>query len=303
MARQAAAGLVRQMGIHDREYYRDDAPSHYEMASGWSVTTRLIIVNAAVFLLNLAIAQDHWLVRQLEATPASLVRPYLWWQLVTYGFAHSPQYIDHILWNMFALWVFGRPVEGIYGAKEFLRFYLVAIVLGGVFWTARMWLTPGGPGNSALIGASGAVTAVTLLFCIHYPRQTILLMMVLPVPAWFLGATIILFNVLGALSRDVGTAFDVHLVGAVFAMAYFKFSWHLGHWWPSWSIPRGLLRRRPKLRVLQPPDGDGDGEHDELAAQADLLLEKINREGIDSLSDRERRILERHSRRVRDKRR
>lgn len=298
---------VHRMGIYDREYYRDERSSSFELRGAWSMTTWLIVINAAVFLLDMF--TKNWVMRMLEAQPESLLKPYLWWQLITYGFAHSHKDIFHIFWNMFGLWVFGQPVEGIYGSKEFLRFYLVSVFLGGLFWTARvcLWAASSDPSmwneldGWTLRGASGAVTAVTLLFCIHYPKQTILLMMVLPVPAWFVGAMIIAGDIFGSFAGREGIAFDVHLVGAVFAIVYYKFGWNLGRWTPSFSLPTGLFKRKPRLRVRSAVDDDRDVD-DQLASQADQLLEKINREGIDSLTDRERRILEQHSRRVRDRR-
>lgn len=291
------------MGIYDREYYRDDAPTDLRLPGGWTVTTWLVIVNAAMFLLNFV--ADDWIVRYFAATPQSLTRPYLWWQLLTYGFTHDPDTIDHLFWNMFGLWLFGRSVEAIYGPREFLRFYLCGIVLGGIVWTARILIATGGAGNgNFLLGASGAVTAVTLLFCIHFPKQTILLMMVLPVPAWLLGALIIVWNVFGALSGAGGTAFDVHLVGVVLAIVYHRLGWNFGRWTSRWtgSLPRGLFSRRPRLKVHRPSDAEHDFD-DRLAEQADQLLEKINRLGIDSLTASERATLERHSRRMRDRHR
>jgi membrane associated rhomboid family serine protease len=290
------------MGIYDREYYRDDAPAGFELRGGWSMTTWLVVANAAVFLANTIVGRDNWLMLQLSATADSLTRPYLWWQLVSYGFVHDPAAIGHIFWNMFGLWVFGRPVEGVYGPKEFLRFYLMGVFLGGLFWTARVWAgsVTGGP-PEILLGASGAVTAVTLLFCIHYPKQTILLMMVLPVPAWFVGATIIAGNIYGSLLGSDGVAFDVHLVGAAFAICYYKFGWNLGRWQPALRLPRWTFQRRPRLRVHRPTDHD-HAYGDDLARQADELLDKINLYGIDSLTDSERQVLEKHSRRVRERR-
>jgi hypothetical protein len=157
-----------------------------------------------------------------------------------------------------------------------------------------------------LVGASGAVTAITLLFCIHFPKQTILLMMVLPVPAWFVGAMIIVGNIMGMRFSGENVAFDVHLVGAAFAIAYYRFGWHLGRWVPGFSWPafkpKKMFSRRPRLRVHRGGE-EGSGDFEQLEARGDELLEKVNRSGFDSLTEREREILEEYSRRMRDKRR
>jgi hypothetical protein len=146
---------------------------------------------------------------------------------------------------------------------------------------------------------------VTLLFCIHFPKQTILLMMVLPVPAWFVGAMIIIGDLVGLRMSGQNVAFDVHLVGAAFAIAYYRFGWHLGRWWPSISWPtwkKNPFKRQPKLRVHR-PNADAMDDFEQLEAQADQLLEKVNRDGFDSLTAREREVLENYSRRMRNKRR
>jgi membrane associated rhomboid family serine protease len=286
------------MGIHDREYYRNETREPSAL-SQWSMVTKLIVITVAVHLL-VFVDSSQWLKEHLAATPDSLKKPYLWWQLLTYGFTHDQHSVMHIFWNMFGLWCFGRQVEDLYGPKEFLRIYLVSILLGGIVWAARASLFGGGGG---LVGASGAVVAVTLLFCIHYPKQTVLLMMVLPVPAWVLGVIIIGGNLFEMQFSSANIAFDVHLVGAAFAIVYYRFGWNLGRWLPSFSLPTGtnLFKRRPKLKVHHPRDDAGE-EFEQLEARADELLQKVNRDGVDSLTAKERKILEDYSRRVRNKR-
>lgn len=299
------------MGFYDREYYRDDSASRHEPRGPWSVTAWLIGINAAAFVANLLFGgHDNVITYNLAAHPDTLMKPYLWFQVLTYGFAHDPVAINHILFNMFGLFCFGRAIEETYGPREFLRFYLVSVVLGGLFWCARaaMMVANGyDPDYTFLVGASGGITAVILLYCINFPKNTILLMMVLPVPAWFVGAGIILNDVLGAFFGSPGVAVDVHIVGAVFAIFYYKQHWQLTRWLPAFSIPsigslpKKLFSRKPRLRVHHASDDDSDVD-DDVERQVDQLLEKINREGIDSLSNRERRMLEQHSRRMRERR-
>ena len=290
------------MGIHDREYYRKEE-SFSLTGHGWSMVTKLIVITAGLYVVDLFIGNSHWLMRHMEATPDSLRRPYLWWQLLSYGFAHAVNDPTHIFWNMVGLWVFGRQVEDLYGSKEFLRFYLTAIILGGLVWAIRSQF--GGAGG-ALVGASGGVVAVTLLFCINFPKQTILLMMVIPVPAWLVGAMIIFGDLISLRTSTANVAFDVHLVGAAFAILYYKFGLHLGRLIPGFSLPSfdkfNPFSRRPRLRVHRPKFESSD-DFEQLEAQADLLLEKVNQQGFDSLTEREREVLENYSRRMRNKRR
>jgi len=206
---------------------------------------------------------------------------------------------------MLGLYCFGMPLEDRYGHREFLRFYLIAVVLGFVFWSASNYALVGKSRDMLCYGASGGVTAVTLLFCLLYPRATILASFLFPVPAWLMGAIIIISNLLGSANHSAltgGVAYDVHLVGAAFALAYWKFGWNFRRLPGLDDIKRlagsskKWLAPRPPLRVHDP-----EQYYEDLDAQADRLLEKVNRDGLASLTDKEKRILEDYSRRTRQK--
>jgi rhomboid family protein len=286
------------MGIHDRQYYRDDEQrgGSFDMA-GASMITKIIVVTVAVYILDAFIGgRDHWLMDEMASSAADLSRPWYWWRFLTSGFAHAPQ-LNHILYNMLGLFFLGRSVEAVYGKKELLRIYLLAIVLGSVGQALHAYfMNPAGPWIGVL-GASGAVTAITVLFIFNFPKQTLLLFFVIPVPAWLVGVLLIVMNVAGASGAgNSGVAYDVHLIGAAFAVAYFHFKWNLGRLVPSnWSTIVKSLKPKPKLRVHDP---DRQAHSD---ADGDALLEKVNRDGIDSLTSRERKILEEYSRRMRQK--
>jgi membrane associated rhomboid family serine protease len=290
------------MGIHDRDYYGDEAPRGMESVGRLTMVTKIVIVTAAVYVVDIFLGNSHWLMKTLEATPNSLTKPYLWWQLLTYGFAHSyqPNGQWHIIWNMFALWMFGRDVEGVYGRKEILRLYLVTIILGGLVWTARVCLTVDERlwDQMSMLGASGAVAAIVILFCVHFPQRQILLMFILPVPAWILGVFIVAMNLMGEWKSESNVAYDVHLAGIVFALVYYRFGWNLGRWIPSVSLRKGWMKHRPKLKLHDP-----ESRYNNLDTEADVVLDKVNRSGIESLNAKERRVLEEYSRRMRQKHR
>ena len=292
------------MGIHDREYYREDRSFGGHIGSQWSMVSRLLAINIAVHVVNFFL--NDGLVRHLSASPDSLTNPLRWWQLLTYSFAHDPQGLRHIFWNMFGLWMFGRDVESVYGPKEFLRIYLITAVVGGIVFAARAYAAVQSGQNPeyapTVIGASGAVMAITLLFCLQFPKRIILLMFVFPVPAWVVGAMMIAGNLVGFANPTNNIAHDVHLVGIVIAGCYFYLGWNFGRWLPSMQLPSvkmtaNWFKSKPKLRLHNP-----EGPPPDIDSKADALLEKVNREGMNSLSSREKRILEDYSRRMRQKR-
>lgn len=294
------------MGLYDRDYSRDDEDWGYSEygsrpRSVQSMTVALIVVNVVVYLADQIFSPDHRLMYSLALAPESVGRPWMWWQFLTAAFAHSPNGLGHLFWNMFALFIFGRDVEGRLGRHEFLRFYLLSALTGNVIFAILRYafadLTVLGP----LLGASGAVTAVTILYICYFPRNTLLLFFVLPVPAWIVGVLVIVGDMLGAMSTPPPgvprVAHDVHLAGAAFAFLYWKLNWRLGTIMPTEWL--GNLKKwltRPRLKIHDP-----EPTYENLDAEADRVLEKVHREGEASLTPPERRVLEDYSRRMRQK--
>ena len=292
------------MGLAERDYYRDSGSTGTLFRLPQSTINKLLLINVAAFFLNkLLYHETNWITQQLTLNPAVLFQPWLWWKFVTYGFAHDWFNLMHLAGNMFCLWMFGREIEGIYGKREFLRLYLVSIVLCGLFWVFKE-LALQQPLDQ-LLGASGAVTTVVILYCLHFPKRTILLMAIIPMPAWIFGILLILMNVFqfAPQSENSRIAFDVHLVGAVFGFVYCKFGWNFGRLTSSSAggSQRGtklktIFRRQPKLRLHHPE------EHiRSLDREADRVLDKLHRDGEECLTDQERAILADYSRRMRQK--
>ena len=295
------------MGIYDRDYYRQQKPQR-SLSGPRTVVGALILINVVVFLADgfLTPLPDNAppgacgrIAGALAVEAGSLTNPLYWWQFLTYGFAHAsvPNYW-HIIGNMLVLFFLGRDIESLYGRKEFFRLYLAMLVVSSVVW-AVIELVQGHTGASA-VGASGAVTGTVILYALNFPRRTLLLFFVIPMPAWVVGLLVVFLDVWGALGGKSGQiAFTAHLGGAAFALLYHRYRWNLTRWTPGWFSSAGR-KRRPKLRVHDP-----DRQHREdreLSKEVDRILEKIHREGEDSLTRKERRTLENASRQYQKKR-
>jgi membrane associated rhomboid family serine protease len=305
------------MGLYDRDYSREDSWSPMtawtRSSDGPPITFILIGINVAVFFANMILSSpqrpgdlyDSFLSQYFSASPETIIKPWAWYQFLTYGFLHSREFISHILFNMLGLFFFGTVVERMIGRLEFLRFYLCAIVFGGIVYsirTAGLALLTGEPisaASSHVVGASGAVMAVTILFAFLEPHATIYVMMVVPVKAWIVAVLFVGMNIFGLIGSAGDVAYDVHLAGAAFAALYFKRGWRLDRFAPDrWGSAFGnLVRRRPRLKLHDPERKLAKEE-----AEADRLLVKIQESGLDSLTSAERKFLERHSRRKRESR-
>ena len=280
------------MGIYDRDYYQEEQRPGFAMKTPRTMVGILILINVVLYLVDgLFFSKNHELTSLLAVTSETWKYPWLWWKFLTYGFAHDVSPL-HILMNMLQLWFLGRTVEQVYGAKEFLRFYLVMIVLGSVVWAITAGLEASK--FQMLIGASGAVSGVVLLFVLNFPKTTLMLFPIpIPIKAWVIGVLLVAGNLYGAMGQGGHVAFGVHLTGLAFAFLYHRNRWNLGRLTDGLSS-LAIFKRQPKLRIHDPEQEREDSEN--LAEQVDRILEKIHREGEDSLTRKERRTLEAASR-------
>src|SRR5262249_31413315 len=144
-----------------------------------TLTTNIVLFTFGVYIVQLLTRGNPpdagWFTDTFSLHPDILRRPWLLFELLTYGFLHDVWDFKHIIFNMITFWFFGRSVEYRYGRREYLAFYLLAIVVAGLTWIAgeilvNRQLAPIGAG---MLGASGGISAVLLLFCLNYPHQMI----------------------------------------------------------------------------------------------------------------------------------
>jgi membrane associated rhomboid family serine protease len=277
------------MGLYDREYSRQPEPG-FHVSAPTTATMQLLIVTVGVYLAQyLFEGLTGWI-----ALPADWWRrPWEAYRLVTYGFTHAPNDVKHILFNMLGLWFFGGFIEQRYGRRSFVVFYLGSIVFAGLVWSGIDTATGA---RSVCLGASGAVTAILIVFALLYPHMQVQMMFLFPMPAWVLAAIVVATDMMGALSRTGNTAFTAHLAGALFGFYYYRIGSRQAA--ALTDKFRGVsFKRRPKLRVHEP-----DEEEDELSAKVDAILAKIQRQGQDSLTWNERRTLQKASKKAQQKR-
>lgn len=171
----------------------------------------LIVANVVVFFLWSqarsvpafgVLLSEHFLV-----SAESLVGLRLW-TVVTYAFSHID--FRHLLFNMLALYFFGRDIAQTYGSRALLELYVWGAVAGGVAHAAWTGLT--GDGSPAL-GASGSVMAISAAFALVWPNRTILLNFFIPVPAWVLVVGYVALGITGAVGGGGNVAHAAHLGG------------------------------------------------------------------------------------------
>jgi len=297
------------MGIYDRDYYRREGPSFLASFSGQGRVCKYLIIANVIFLILQIISprQPNTLGEFTDLFDLQVGRVLNGqvWRLLTYAFLHDFGSWQHIVFNMLFLWWFGHDVEDMYGPREFLAFYLLSALLGGVAFTAWEYFS-NKPPYAFCVGASGAVTAVMVLYACHYPTRMIYIWLLIPIPIWlFVGFQVAQDFFTWAGRVNTVTAVTVHLAGAAFGFSYFKGNWRIMNFVPdlrSWQRDRKARSRfriyeervdRPRTPVAvgaPPTSADVD---EQLEAKLDAVLQKVSRK--ESLTDSEQQILIRAS--------
>ena len=185
------------------------------------VAIGILAVCVVVFLLNNISAQ-----LALWPLYSNYFQP---WQLISYAFLHGS--FNHLFFNMFALWMFGLPVEKIWGSRKFVEYYLICVLGAGLVQLVVQYIS----GNVyPTIGASGAVFGLLLAYGVMWPNAKLFLIF-FPVPIkakWFViiyGAAELIFGVTGAMPQ---VAHYAHLGGLFFgAGLLWRWGWRPGMTW------------------------------------------------------------------------
>jgi len=193
-----------------------------------NVVIYLIGINILVYLAEMLL-RNLPIIYFFSMIPGMVLARGWVWQFVTYMFVHDPNSITHVLFNMLALFLFGRHVERQMGSREFLLYYFLTGILAGVFSFGVFVFT----GNYLvfLMGASGAIFAVQLAFAAFFPDSVVYLWGILPLraPVMVLGFTALeVFSLLTGLNGSVAHA--THLAGFAFGWLYFLIRFGINPW-------------------------------------------------------------------------
>ena len=285
----------------------------------------LIAANIGVFFLQVTLFGGDTVFGALGLDPSRF--PAEWWTVVSYMFVHGGMW--HIAFNMLSLWMFGPRIENIWGARSFTYFYLWCGIGGAI---AHLLFR----GDAGLVGASAAVMGVLLAYALRWPDEEVYVFGVLPMKTRWLVVWLALINLAMGLSSakgGSGIGWFAHLGGLAFGWIYLRVSAFGGldnfRRWVS-PVPdepedyRTVPRRVPRNRDR----GERNDGIDEVVAKSnavaaktaraavlprpgketrqsqeilDMVLDKISKEGIESLTREEQAVLEEMSKKLRDK--
>jgi membrane associated rhomboid family serine protease len=189
------------------------------------VTRVIIILNVLVFLVQQVAGN---LIANLFALWPPSDPQFEPWQLLTYAFLHEGDLarfqITHIFFNMFALFMFGSPLERLWGSRRYLIYYVACILSAAAIELLAENATTTG---AVVIGASGGVFGLLLAFGWYFPKEKmILLLLPIPMPAWLF---VTLYGIaelyLGVTGTQPDVAHFAHLggmLGGALAILYWR---------------------------------------------------------------------------------
>ncbi|KAF5934087.1 hypothetical protein HYC85_030258 [Camellia sinensis] len=188
-----------------------------------SVVLGLILTNIAVFMLWRITDQQFMLKNftiSVENFKSGRVHT-----MVTSAFSHID--IGHLVSNMIGLYFFGVNIGRVFGPEFLLKLYFSGAVVGSIFYLVHhAFIAPSSknernwrinPSSIPGLGASGAVNAIMLLDIFLFPKNTLYLEFIIPVPAILLGIFLIGKDILRILEGDSQISGSAHLGGAVVA--------------------------------------------------------------------------------------
>ena len=222
---------------------------------------RLIIITSAAFILTYIPSQifgskffDYlgWFGLRADL----VIQKYYVWQLVTYLFLHGGWF--HIIFNMFALWMFGSDLESKWGGKKFLFYYFLTGIGAGILDVTLNALFVANPPPT--IGCSGAVYGLLLAYGMLFPERLIYLYMIIPIKAkWFvviMGA----IEFVSSFGSGSGISHFAHLGGMLFGYFYLR-GWSLPYRWQlqyhEWR--RAQLRKKFEVYMRDQEKKDNHG--------------------------------------------
>jgi membrane associated rhomboid family serine protease len=280
--------------LYDRPYMRR------EYSKQWSMTTVLLVANLAIFVLHHVLEfyriypVTYHFALSVEGLKAGKI-----FQLITFQFLHGG--VLHLLGNLLIIFFFGRSMEADLGKKHYLLLYLLSGTFGGLIQIALALAVPD-HFSGAVVGASAGAFGLIAAFATRSPNQpiTLLLFFVLPVtfPAKFLLLVQGAIAILGIIVPDSNIAHAAHLGGMMTGIVFMRILMQ-----PERPQLR-LFRRQPRRELVNvppskrtpwktPPVSEEELPPTEfISKEVDPILDKISAHGIQSLTDREKQILE-----------
>jgi membrane associated rhomboid family serine protease len=290
--------------LDDRQYMRTP------YRPGWSMTTILLVTLVACFLAQKllegvkgAFWVDDWLALSKDGMAHGFV-----YQLLTFQFLHGSPW--HLLFNMIGLYFFGRGVEEMLGSRGMLRLYLASGVVGGLLYVGMAFAFPK-VFFASVVGASAGVFGLIAAFATRAPDQPITMLVFFILPVTFKARVLLIIEACITVGGILGEFLPYNFFHSEIAHAAHLGGMLTGIAWIRWGMmPRAPFKfwrgftsadrpSRESVRATPRRNAKSASRKQEelppaefISREVDPILEKISAHGIQSLTARERQILE-----------
>ena len=236
-----------------------------------------------------------------SSLPQFILQP---WSILTYMFLHGG--LMHLLWNMIALYWFGKIFLSFFSTRHFVGVYLLGGIVGGLFFMFAYNIFPffsSSVAYAGLVGASAAVLAVVTAAAYRVPDYRINLLFIGEITLKTFAIATIVISILLTTSDNAGGSF-AHLGGA-FAGYLFAYYLNKGRdltFYINKAVDAlvGLCRRlfnkakAPKMKIFKgkhADDYDYNSREKKRSENIDTILEKVKKYGYSSLTEDEKKQL------------
>ena len=232
----------------------------------------LVSINFVIFILQSISSSENLFFPLFGLVPKLVWSELMLWQPLTYMFLHGG--VWHVLINMFVLWMFGSELERLWGKNRFIKFYFFTGIGAGTVTMIFSYSS-----MIPIVGASGAVYGILLAYGLIYPNRKIYLYGIIPIKSiWFVIA-VGLLAFISSINNNSNISHLTHLSGMVVAYLILKNPFKLKTIW--FSIQKKFIENKLKKETRE------RSKRKKIELNLNFILDKINREGYDSLTKEE----------------
>tara|TARA_B100001250_G_C19720060_1_gene753385 strand:+ start:182 stop:1009 length:828 start_codon:yes stop_codon:yes gene_type:complete len=236
----------------------------------------LISINFIIFVLQTISSSEILFFPLFGLVPKLVWSEFMIWQPLTYMFFHGG--VWHVLINMFVLWMFGSELERLWGKHHFLKFYFLTGIGAGVITMLFSFnsITP-------IVGASGAVYGILLAYGLIYPNRKIYLYGIIPIKSIWFVISVGILAFISSINNSSNVSHLTHLSGMV--VGYFVLKNPFRFREILFSIRKRFIEYNFKKEELK------KSKRKNIERDLNFILDKINREGYESLTKDEQNQL------------
>lgn len=264
-----------------------------------SIVEKIIVINIILFVLTyffntlsfLFKVDENLILEWFSLQPEFDILLYKPWTIVSYGFLHIGFF--HILFNLLVLFYFGNLFLDFFKPKQFLAYYILGIISGGLIYMISYNYLPGlKTQQTLLVGASAGVTAIVIGIASHIPQYALRFRFIGSIKLSYIAIAMVLLDVVQIPNGNAGGHL-AHLGGALLGFIMTRYldqgsgllRWTDQLFRPKEKRPLKTVYKSDK-RPFRPASNKSNDQ-----AKIDAILDKISKSGYDTLTKEEKDFL------------